>query len=68
LGQIGWRELEYGALPREAEAAGFDVRVTSDKNLSYLQNLRQRLDFSRLSRGDATLLATITVAKITSRL
>jgi hypothetical protein len=36
----GWNELENGALLDAAEAAGFDVLVTTDKNLSYQQNLR----------------------------
>jgi hypothetical protein len=35
----GWAELENGKLLDEAEAAGFEVLVTTDKNLSYQQNL-----------------------------
>jgi hypothetical protein len=38
----GWEELENGDLLREAEAAGFEVLVTTDKNLSYQQNLKVR--------------------------
>jgi hypothetical protein len=38
----GWEELENGDLLREAEAAGFEVLVTTDKNLSYRQNLKGR--------------------------
>jgi hypothetical protein len=38
----GWDELENGALLNAAEAAGFDVLVTTDKNLSYQQNLSGR--------------------------
>jgi hypothetical protein len=38
----GWQELENGALLNEAEAAGFEVLVTTDKNLSYQQNLAGR--------------------------
>jgi hypothetical protein len=34
--------LENGELLREAEAAGFDVLVTTDKHLSYQQNLTGR--------------------------
>jgi hypothetical protein len=34
----GWDELGNGALLNAAEAAGFDVLVTTDKNLSYQQN------------------------------
>ena len=36
----GWAELENGELL--AEAAGFEVLVTTDKNLSYQQNLAAR--------------------------
>lgn len=38
----GWEELENGELLRLAEAAGFEVLVTTDKNLSYQQNLAGR--------------------------
>jgi predicted nuclease of predicted toxin-antitoxin system len=38
----GWGELENGDLLNAAEAAGFDVLVTTDKNLSYQQNLAGR--------------------------
>jgi len=38
----GWEELENGELLEEAEAAGFEVLVTTDKNLSYQQNLKGR--------------------------
>jgi predicted nuclease of predicted toxin-antitoxin system len=38
----GWQELENGELLNEAEAAGFEVLVTTDKNLSYQQNLTGR--------------------------
>jgi predicted nuclease of predicted toxin-antitoxin system len=38
----GWEELENGELLNEAEAAGFEVLVTTDKNLSYQQNLAGR--------------------------
>jgi hypothetical protein len=34
--------LENGELLRQAEAAGFEVLVTTDKNLSYQQNLEGR--------------------------
>ena len=37
-----WDELENGELLKEAEAAGFEVLVTTDKNLSYQQNLTGR--------------------------
>lgn len=38
----GWDELENGALLTEAEAAGFEVFVTADKNIRYQQNLTGR--------------------------
>jgi hypothetical protein len=36
----GWEALENGDLLREAEASGFDVLITTDKNLRYQQNLK----------------------------
>jgi len=38
----GWEKLGNGELLKEAEAAGFEVLVTTDKNLSYQQNLTRR--------------------------
>jgi hypothetical protein len=38
----GWGELENGELLKVAEAAGFEVLVTTDKNIRYQQNLRGR--------------------------
>ena len=38
----GWEELENGELLSKAGAAGFEVLVTTDKNLSYQQNLAGR--------------------------
>jgi hypothetical protein len=35
----GWEELENGELLNEAEAAGFEVLVTTDRNIRYQQNL-----------------------------
>lgn len=40
--QQGWSTLLNGELLRAAEDAGFDVLVTTDKNLAYQQNLRDR--------------------------
>ncbi len=39
---LGWGEFENGALIAAAENAGYDVLVTSDKNIRYQQNLAQR--------------------------
>jgi len=38
----GWERVENGELLRVAEAAGFEVLVTTDQNLSYQQNLKSR--------------------------
>lgn len=38
----GWEQLVNGELLDAAEAAGFDVLVTTDKNLRYQQNLTGR--------------------------
>ena len=38
----GWNRLLNGELFREAEEAGFDVLLTTDKNLVYQQNLSER--------------------------
>ena len=40
--EMGWAELENGDLLRAAEAAGFEIMVTCDQNLSYQQNLTDR--------------------------
>ncbi len=38
----GWDRLANGALLDAAEAAGFDLLVTADKNIYYQQNLTDR--------------------------
>ena len=38
----GWDTLENGELLKAAEAAGFDVLVTPDKNIRHQQNLTVR--------------------------
>ena len=40
--QIGWHELKNGELLRQAEEAGFELLLTSDKNIRYQQNLSGR--------------------------
>jgi hypothetical protein len=53
----GWEELENGDLLNEAEAAGFEVLVTTDKNLSYQQNLSGRkIAVGVLGQGRWTLI------------
>jgi hypothetical protein len=38
----GWEELDNGELLTAAEAEGYEVLVTTDKNISYQQNLAYR--------------------------
>jgi hypothetical protein len=38
----GWDRISNGALLNVAEAAGFDVLLTTDKRIRYQQNLRGR--------------------------
>jgi hypothetical protein len=40
--ELGWPRLTNGNLLAAAEKAGFDLLITSDKNLSYQQNLTGR--------------------------
>ena len=40
--ELGWATLQNGALLAVAEEAGFEVFVTTDKNLKYQQNLDAR--------------------------
>lgn len=40
--QIGWHELENGELIEKAEEAGYEVLVSTDKNIQYQQNLAGR--------------------------
>ena len=39
---LGWDRLTNGELLAEAEAAGFDLLVTTDKNIRHQQNLTGR--------------------------
>lgn len=39
----GWDRLENGDLLAAAEAAGFEVLITTDQNLAYQQNLAGRM-------------------------
>lgn len=38
----GWDRLSNSALLKEAERAGFDILLTTDKNIRYQQNLMNR--------------------------
>jgi hypothetical protein len=39
---LNWQTLSNGALLNAAEREGFDVLLTSDKNMAYQQNLKGR--------------------------
>ena len=39
---MGWDRLQNGELLAKAEAAGFEIFITADKNLRYQQNLSGR--------------------------
>ena len=53
----GWAELSNGELLREAESAGFEVLVTTDRNISYQQNLLgRRIAIVVLGKGRWTLI------------
>ena len=39
---IGWHELKNGDLIQKAEAAGYEVLLSTDKNIRYQQNLSGR--------------------------
>ena len=40
--KLNWERISNGALLKLAEEAGFDLLVTTDKNVSYQQNLADR--------------------------
>jgi rRNA-processing protein FCF1 len=40
--ELGWSTLSNGELLHAAEEAGFDVLLTTDKNLAYQQNIKGR--------------------------
>ena len=51
--QLGWAKKKNGELLAMAEAAGFDVLVTTDQNLRHQQNLLPRkLAIFVLGRGN----------------
>lgn len=47
----GWDRLTNGELLNAAEAAGFDLLVTTDKNMRYQQNLSGRVISILVSRS-----------------
>jgi hypothetical protein len=53
----GWDKLENGELLTAAEAAGFEVILTTDRNLRYQQNLAGRkIAVVALGKGRWTLI------------
>ncbi len=67
----GWSTLENGRLIAEAEAAGFEVFVTTDRNLKYQQNLATRTiaivvllttSWPRIERQLAVVVKTVDAA------
>ena len=40
--KIGWHELSNGELIRKAEEAGYELLLSTDKNIRYQQNLTGR--------------------------
>jgi len=51
--KIGWHELENGELIQKAEDAGFDVLLSTDKNILYQQNLTgRRIALIRRGKGE----------------
>jgi hypothetical protein len=53
----GWSMLSNGELLREAEEAGFEVLLTTDKNIVYQQNIATRkIAIVALSRNRWTLI------------
>jgi hypothetical protein len=62
----GWEELENGELLKQAESEGFEVLVTTDKNLRYQQNLTgRRIAIVVLGQGRWSLIKQH-VAKVVS--
>lgn len=39
---VGWEGLENGELIRKAEEAGYEILLSTDKNIRYQQNLKGR--------------------------
>jgi len=71
----GWDAISNGDLLRAAEQAGFEVLLTTDKNIRYQQNLTDRkiaivvLGISRWSRVQpvvSRVVAAVNVANIGS--
>lgn len=56
----GWESLVNGELLEVAEAAGFEVLLTTDKNIRYQQNLTsRRIAFVVLGNSQAVTLKSL---------
>jgi len=54
--QLGWSDLQNGDLIAAAEEAGFEVILTTDKNMRYQQNIKgRRISILLLSNYRITL-------------
>jgi hypothetical protein len=69
--QQGWATLGNGDLLKVAEEAGFDVLLTTDKNMRYQQNLAGRkiaIVVLETAIRDLMFVAVVVLAGVTSRL
>ena len=66
--ELGWSTLQNGALIAAAEQRGFDILVTTDKNLQHQQNLTGRrlavvvlstTSWPRIRTGTTKILAAL---------
>jgi hypothetical protein len=73
--EMDWHELKNGDLLQQAEASGFDLMVTGDKNLSYQQNLESRqiailvlhtINWKVLRQNPAPVVEAVNRAKLES--
>ena len=69
--ELGWSTLKNGELLAAAESNGFEVFVTTDTNLAYLQNLSNRkiaivvlstTSWPRIQKSVATIVSAIDAA------
>jgi len=64
--KIGWHELRNGELIRNAERAGYDVLLSTDKNIQYQQNLAGRKIAVVILRNQQWPIVKLHLAKIVS--
>jgi len=73
--ELGWGTLQNGALIAAAESQGFDVLLTTDKNLRYQQNLAGRrlavvvlstTSWPRIRSATAKVLEAVRTARVGS--